>query len=63
MILDPRALLGMEAQLHVQSQQWVPCPHPGPILHSVAAGGRSSGHADQPFCGVCAAGGTSSLGP
>lgn len=55
--------LGTDAQLGVRSQQWVLCLHPGPILHSVAAGGRWSGRADQPFCGGCAAGGTSSSNP
>lgn len=68
MTLDPGAcwmfsLLGMETQLHVHSRQWVLCLHPGPILHSAAAGGRSSGRADQPFCGGCAVVGTSSSDP
>lgn len=55
--------LGMDAQLGVPPQRWVPCLHPGLILHSVAAGGRSSGRADQPFCGGRAAEGTSSSDP
>lgn len=67
-ILDPKPYwsfspLGREPQRHVQPQRWVLCPHPGPILHSGAAGGRWSGRADQPSCGACAAGGTSSSDP